>query len=109
MSIFYPGSTPEHTFSIPFAAENCLTARVSYRQGNKTVLTKSADVFAVTGSNSCTITVEFSQAESLRFDDLKDIYAQINLITVDNKRHTSEPWLIRAGVQYERKVIADDD
>lgn len=107
MSIFYPGSTPEHTFTLPFSAENCLIAHVSYRQGNKTILTKSADVFAETGRNSCAITVEFSQAESLRFDDFKDISAQINLITVDQKRHPSVPILINAGVQYERKVIAD--
>lgn len=106
MSIFYPGSTPVHTFSVPFSAEFCRNAYVSYRQGNKTLLTKTTNVFTDAGEYKATFTVLFSQAESLRFEDNKDITAQINLITADSKRHTSDPCLIHAGVQYERQVIS---
>lgn len=108
MSVFYPGSTPIHTFTLPFAASDCLTARVSYRQESKTIITKTVDTFGGNGGGSCVISVSFTQAESMRFQDAKDISAQVNLITTDNMRHTSKPIQISAGTQYDRKVIPDE-
>lgn len=107
MSVFYPGSTPSHTFKIPFKGEDCSLASVSYKQGGKTILTKRCAIFepVETDATKCTITIDFSQAETLRFADNKDISIEINLITNDRKRHVSKPFDIRAGEQYERRVI----
>lgn len=109
MAVLYPGATPQHTFKLPFLAADCSLASVSYRQAGKTLITKTTETFTVSESDtsSCTITISFSQAETLRFDDNKEISAQINLMTVDNKRHPSVPIVIKAGEQYERKVIGN--
>ena len=108
LNALYPGATITHTFDLPYAAEDCSMARVSYKQGGKTLLKKETSAFTGITSGTCRLYVELSQSETLKFDDLKEIKIQINLMTEDGKRHTSKPISIPAGEQFDRSVITDE-
>ena len=105
ITLFYPGETDTHTFTIPFNADKIEKAIVTYKQANKFILEKTVTSFTdVLGG--CQFVVLISQEESLRFIDNAAVSAQVNVYFTNHSRMTSEPVKYVVGEQYHKKVIS---
>lgn len=102
---FTPGETFTHTWTVPFPSYLLDYAEVVYRQGTD-VLTKSTDSFESDGENA-KFTLEFTQADSLKFTPKVKATAQINLIFTSGARDMSYPVSFYVGEQYQLEVIPD--
>lgn len=78
---------------------------VSYRQRNKLVLEKAVEKIEEIDAESCYAYVEMTEEEGLKFDDLIDITAQVNIKCTQGGRKTSKPLVVRCGPQYHRAVM----
>ena len=59
------GTTPEHTFTLPFTVPEGSTIRIVYAQNEQVILEKTTEACSVTGDK---IKVRLSDDETLRFD-----------------------------------------
>lgn len=75
------GTTPIHTYDIPFDVSLIADLRVSYAQNGKEVVVKKKEDVTLDGN---TITVELSQAETFLFDCGKRVVdIQVRVLTVN--------------------------
>ena len=58
------GTTPTHTFALPFAASIISSLRITYKQENKIILTKEKDDCELYDN---VVSVKLSQEETLKF------------------------------------------
>lgn len=73
------GSTPTHTFELPFDVKYIKDGRISYMQDGAVVLEKQIDDCTLEGQ---VITVKLTQEETLLFNCFKGyVYIQIKLLT----------------------------
>ena len=62
------GTTPTHTFQIPFSTSLLKEIRISYAQGNSVIVEKSTEDCRLDGTE---ITVKLTQEETMRFSETK--------------------------------------
>lgn len=74
------GTTPTHTFTLPFNATG-LKIRVSYAQGGRVVVRKTEADCVVSGND---IVVKLTQQETLRFNSSAAVEIQIKVLTAGN-------------------------
>lgn len=71
------GSTPTHTFTVPYEASSIRKIRVSYGQNGKELVCKSeSDCVLEEGILSCTLT----QRDTLQFDHRKPLEIQVKIL-----------------------------
>lgn len=75
------GTTPQHTFRLPFGTEHVRKVRVLYAQYGLIVLTKEVDTFPEEGS----FTVQLTQEETLRFDASCLVEIQLRVLMDDGQ------------------------
>lgn len=102
---FYPGQTDYQVFTLPFAADDVTSVLVSYKQGGRVVLEKEASSKEAIDEETCSVSLTFTQAESLKFIDGEDILVQLNVIGASGARVTSNPIVLSCGDQYHRQII----
>ena len=76
------GTTPTHTFELPFNAADFANYTVTYSQMNKVVVKKEKDDCMENGNK---IIVSLSQEDTLRFDENKAVEIQIKAKHSDGK------------------------
>lgn len=81
------GTTPTHTFTIPFDAEQIKSVRVVYAQTGQVVLAKETEACTLNGN---TVTLKLTQEESLRFHDMKNVEIQLRVLLHDGNALTSD-------------------
>lgn len=108
--MFNPGETVAHQFIIPFVATELAKVVISYKQDGdimfEKTITSGFEEYQTKANTKFTIT--FSQEESLTFNPLKDVFAQINVLTVKGARASSKPIKIYTGPQYHKEVISSE-
>lgn len=72
----WQGSTPIHTFTIPYKRNEVSNAVVSYRQNNKNIFEKSNNEIEI---NDNLIIVRLTQKDTLSFADVGDVAMQIKV------------------------------
>lgn len=72
------GTTPIHTFTLPFEVNLLKEVRISYAQSGIVVLEKTKADCTLEGS---IITVKLTQEETLKFDSGKNIEMQLKVLT----------------------------
>lgn len=102
---FYPGQTDYQVITLPFASDDVGTVLVSYKQGGRVVLEKEASNKEAIDEESCSVSLLFTQAESLKFIDGEDILVQVNVTGASGGRVTSVPIVLPCGDQYHRRVM----
>ena len=102
---FTPGETFTHVWTVPFPSYLLDYAEVTYRQGAD-ILTKSTDTFEADGEKA-KFSLDFSQAESLKFTPKVKATAQVNLIFTSGARDMSYPVSFYVGEQYKMEVVPD--
>lgn len=74
------GTTPTHTFQIPFSTNLLNEIRITYAQGNSVIVEKRTEDCSLNGSD---ITVKLTQEETLRFSDNKTAELQLRVLLND--------------------------
>lgn len=106
--MFHPGETICHRFYIP-EIENIKKIVVTYQQNHRFVLEKVITAVSTEGDEKY-IDVLLDQFDSLKFQDWKDAWAQLNVICENDgveHRAVSNPIEIATGVQFCRKTIGN--
>ena len=88
------GTTPTHTFNLPFPTKIISRVNITYSQGGKVVLEKNTDDCKL-GESS--IVVELSRVETLLFNENEFIKIQITYADAEGKVHESEVLRLEAG------------
>lgn len=71
------GTTPTHTFTLPFSAEQVKVAQIIYAQNGKQVLCKTGDDIKKSGS---TLYVRLTQEDTFKFDSRKRVSIQVRVL-----------------------------
>ena len=74
------GTTPTHTFNIPFDTSTVSEVRVIYAQNDEVLFTKSKTDCVLENS---TIKVTLTQEDTLKFDHTKAVQIQIRILTIN--------------------------
>lgn len=72
------GTTQTHTFTIPFNLSLVSKLRITYKQGDKVVITKTEQDIKKEGAN---IIVSLTQQETLMFNDSSIVEIQLKVLT----------------------------
>lgn len=96
------GSTPLHTFVLPFSTELIQSVRVTYEQKKKVVLSKETKDVAMEGN---TVALRLSQEETLLFDSLVPVRIQLHILTSGGDALPSKPKTVPVYVLLDRRVI----
>lgn len=106
--MFHPGETIVHRFIIP-EIEDVQKIIVTYEQNKRFVLEKVVTSVSTEGDETY-VEVFLDQFDSLKFQDWKDVYAQLNVFCEKDGvkyRSASNPVEIATGVQFCRKTSGD--
>jgi hypothetical protein len=68
---FSPGTTPTHTFTLPFEKEMLADLRISYLQNKKKILTKEMEDVEINGND---INLTLTQEETFLFESGKNVF-----------------------------------
>lgn len=72
------GTTPTHTFNIPFDTNLLSEVRVIYAQSDKVLFTKNNDDCTMNGNS---ISVTLTQHDTFKFDASKEVQIQLRVLT----------------------------
>ena len=97
------GTTPTHTFTLPFDASTFKTIRVIYSQGSEPTLVKTGDEVKASGN---TLTVKLTQDDTLKFSTKSVVKIQIRLLSHDGEALASDIMCKSALELLENEVIA---
>lgn len=97
------GTTPTHTWELPFDVSLIAEARVLYAQDGKLLLKKTTEDCIMEGK---TLKVTLSQEDTLNFDDKKNVEIQLRVLTTDRKSLATTPVKKDIGEVLDDEVIA---
>lgn len=96
------GTTPTHTFTLPFDVDLIKSLRVIYQQNDETVLIKTLTDCAVAGN---VISYKLTQEETLQFAQNAKVSIQIRVLTNDGDALASRICTVGVGACLEDGVI----
>lgn len=99
---FSPGTTPTHTFTIPFEKELVTDLRITYTQKKKKILTKHLKDVEIVGND---INITLTQEETFNFKEKEMVFVQLKIKTVDGQVFNSDLILMRVEPALDNEVI----
>lgn len=96
------GTTPTHTFTLPFNTGIIKTVKVIYAQKNAVLFEKEGDACNCSDN---TVTVKLTQEETLKFDCRHSVQIQMRILTDDDEALTSEIKYIKVGECLDGEVL----
>lgn len=97
------GTTPRHTFALPFDTDLVATARVIYSQNGEVILTKTDTDLTMSGN---TIVLDLTQEDTLSFRCGRAVEVQVRVLTLDGEALASDIVKVSIGRCLENEVIA---
>lgn len=97
------GTTPTHTYSLPFDVENVAKAHIIYAQRGEVKITKTEADCVMEGN---IIQVRLTQEETLCFDENSCVDIQVRVLTPDGDALASRIMHILPGALLENEVLA---
>lgn len=97
------GTTPKHTFTLPFSTESVASIRILYRQNKQLILTKTGEDVVLTGN---TAEVTLTQEDTLAFTSGHKVEIQVRVLTLDDTALASDIYTVSVGCCLEDEVIA---
>ena len=88
------GTTPTHTFTLPFDTSLVETIQITYKQVNNIVLQKRKEDCVL---NSNQVEVSFTQEETFKFNLNQPISIQVRILTVGGDAIASD--IVRTSVK----------
>lgn len=96
------GTTPTHTFSLPFDVDMIKEVRVIYAQDDQIVFVKNTKDCTLANN---TVTVKLTQENTFALDCKKYVEIQVRVLTVDGDALVSEIITISVGRCFDKDVI----
>lgn len=96
------GTTPTHTFDLPFDTTIIRKLRIIYAQNDVVILTKGLEDCTIEGN---TVIVKLTQEETLKFDAHAVAEIQIRVLTHANDALASKPKKISVNRLLENEVF----
>jgi hypothetical protein len=81
------GTTPTHTFTLPFSVDNVSEVLIVYAQHDKEILRKTTAHCRMEGN---ALSFDLTQKETLAFDCSKKVQIQVRVLTTDSKALASD-------------------
>lgn len=85
------GTTPTHTFTLPFGVENVRAVQVIYRQNGENVLVLEIEDCTLSKN---TISVHLTQEDTFAFTESSNVEIQLRLLTADGEAMASNPLVV---------------
>lgn len=96
------GTTPLHTFTLPFHVDTIKSVRIIYSQNNKVLFVKTKDDCFLEGN---TVEVKLMQEDTLQFDYKTPVEIQVRVLTLDGDSLKSTIKSMSVGRCLEKEVI----
>ena len=96
------GTTPTHTFTLPFETSLLKTVRVVYAQLGQVILVKTGGDLNLSDN---TVSVKLSQEDTLRFNCSHPVEIQIRVVTLLGDVHNSDIKRVSVGRCLENEVL----
>lgn len=96
------GTTPTHTWTLPFSASNIKTAKVTYAQDGFIKITKHTSDCRLEGQ---TLTVELTQDETLSLNHHRSVEVQLRVVTTEDKGMATKARQIPCDKCLDREVL----
>ena len=96
------GTTPKHTFVLPFNTDTIAKARVVYSQTGRPVLIKEHEDLVLEGN---TVEVHLTQQETLDFFCGKDVLVQVRVLTQTGEAMASDIQRVDVGRCLDDEVL----
>lgn len=96
------GTTPTHTYTLPFGVENVEKLRIIYAQDGESKLVKTEEDCTLAGD---TVTVRLTQEETLAFYSECLVEIQVRVLTPEGEALASNVMRVKPGVCLEDEVI----
>ncbi len=81
------GTTPTHSFVLPFNVESVQAVQVIYRQNDQNILILEKDDCTLSGNS---VSVRLTQEDTFDFDDGANVEIQIRVVTADGEAMASD-------------------
>lgn len=99
----YQCTTPTHIFKLPINLTSKALIRLTYKQDDVVVLTKTTEDCNLDGQTvSCTL----SQEETLSFDHEKKVKIQLHVVTEEGKALITPPYYKKVGECLAGEVLS---
>lgn len=96
------GTTPTHTFHLPFDSSNIKALEITYAQHDTVLFTKEyAD--CILDSNA--VTVELTQEDTFKFDITTPIQMQLRVLTITNQAYATDILLTSISKSLSKEVL----
>ena len=96
------GTTPTHTFNIPFDSNIIKTAHIAYSQCDKIVFVKKDEDIQMSGSK---ISTRLTQEDTLSLDPRKIVQIQLRILTVSGDALKTSTFLRSVDACLEKEVL----
>lgn len=96
------GTTPHHTFELPFDVLLVKKAVVIYAQNGAEVLRKETDSCTLDGN---TIKTALTQEETFMFDEKKSVQIQVRVLTIGDEALASNIMTVDIGKLLDDEVL----
>lgn len=96
------GTTPLHTFTLPFEVDTVATLSIVYNQGGRQVLRRTGEGCELEGN---TIKTRLTQEESFSFSSDQPVEIQVRVLTTGGDALTSNIMRIPVAVCLDDEVL----
>lgn len=96
------GTTPTHTFVLPFSTELVKTLEITYAQCGKVILKKGTANADMSGN---TVRIRLTQEDTLKFDAKTYVDIQVRVLTHEGDALASRVLRVRADVCLSDEVL----
>ena len=96
------GTTPTHTFTVPFDTSDLKTVHIAYAQCEQVLFVKSGEDITLGGN---TIVTTLTQEETLKINPSKVVAIQVRVVTHANDALASDIMLVSAEWCLEKEVL----
>lgn len=97
------GTTPTHTYTLPFDSALISKLRITYKQRDETVLTKSEEDVEIAGNS---VSVTLTQEETLMFDERSMVEIQLKVLTTAGDVLATDVYTIHPLRILDEEVLA---
>ena len=97
------GTTPTHTFTLPFDVARVKQIRILYAQNRNVLVTKETADCVMEGS---TVSVTLTQEDTFKFDCEEHVQIQLRVLTTDGQALSTPIKVVDVGTCLDTEVIA---
>lgn len=96
------GTTPTHTFLLPFDSSNIKALEITYAQHDVVLITKGFDDCVFNGKVAA---IELSQEETFKFDITTPIQIQLRVLTDTDQAYATKIYLTNISKSLSKEVL----